>query len=95
MKEYFEQDDSTRNTFKESGEDSWLKQMERCDPNFRLLFAKKKALTSLSRKRSRSDSSTNPSSSVTPSDQKPREEKIVPYRDVRYALALQTRCVYE
>ncbi|KAB5526493.1 hypothetical protein GE09DRAFT_1151599, partial [Coniochaeta sp. 2T2.1] len=100
-KKYFEQDDYTRKDFeKESEEDSWLKEMERYDPTVRLLFAKKKASTSLSRKRSGSNSSTTPSQdtisarSMTPSDQKPREEKSAPYRNAQYPLLLQTKGSY-
>ncbi|KAM3501710.1 hypothetical protein MY11210_009301 [Beauveria gryllotalpidicola] len=52
------------------------------------LLARKKSLSSLSRKRSNSATST------TPSDQKPREEKSAPYRDVRYELLLQTKGTY-
>ncbi|KAB5572275.1 hypothetical protein GE09DRAFT_1098838 [Coniochaeta sp. 2T2.1] len=100
-KKYFEQDDYTRKDFeKESEEDTWLKEMERYDPTVRLLFAKKKASTSLSRKRSGSNSSTTPSQdtisarSMTPSDQKPREEKSAPYRNAQYPLLLQTKGSY-
>src|SRR5207253_8516574 len=81
-KKYFEQDE-----------------MERYDP-IRLLFAKKKAPTALSRKRSGSNSSTTssrdtiPASSMTPSDQKPREEKTAPYRDAKYILVLKTKAVF-
>ncbi|CAH0014442.1 unnamed protein product [Clonostachys rhizophaga] len=49
------------------------------------LLARKKSLSSLGRKRSNSTTST------TPSDQKPREEKSVPYRDPRYKALLATK----
>ncbi|KAG8415721.1 hypothetical protein J3458_009544 [Metarhizium acridum] len=52
------------------------------------LLARKKSVSSLSRKRSNSGTST------TPSDQKPREEKSAPYRDPRYELLLQTKHSY-
>jgi len=52
------------------------------------ILARKKSLSSLSRKRSNSASST------TPSDQRPREEKSAPYRDTRYELLLQTKGTY-
>ncbi|KAK5651137.1 hypothetical protein OQA88_13254 [Cercophora sp. LCS_1] len=56
-------------------------------PDFTILdhlLARKKSLSSL-RKRSISATST------TPSDQKPREEKSMPYRDVRYSLLLELK----
>ncbi|CAG9946055.1 unnamed protein product [Clonostachys rosea f. rosea IK726] len=49
------------------------------------LLARKKSLSSLGRKRSNSTTST------TPSDQKPREEKSAPYRDPRYKTLLATK----
>jgi hypothetical protein len=49
------------------------------------LLARKKSLSSLSRKRSNSATST------TPSDQKPREEKSAPYRNPQYELVLNTK----
>ncbi|KID94722.1 hypothetical protein MAJ_09312, partial [Metarhizium majus ARSEF 297] len=52
------------------------------------LLARKKSVSSLSRKRSNSGTST------TPSDQKPREEKSAPYKDPRYELLLQTKHSY-
>jgi hypothetical protein len=57
-------------------------------PTMERLLARKKSLSNLSRKRSNSATST------TPSDQKPREEKSAPYRDVRYPLLLQTKGSY-
>ncbi|OAA34236.1 hypothetical protein NOR_08578 [Metarhizium rileyi] len=88
-KKYFEQDDHSRKELEKSSEtDSWLEEMARYDPTVRLLFAKKKASTSLGSKRSGSDSST------TPSDQKPREEKSAQYRSAQYPLLLQTKGSY-
>ncbi|KHN95003.1 uncharacterized protein MAM_07230 [Metarhizium album ARSEF 1941] len=52
------------------------------------LLARKKSLPPLGRKRS------NSATSVTPSDQRPREEKSAPYRDTRYELLLQTKGTY-
>lgn len=49
------------------------------------MLARKRSLSSLSRKRS------NSASSVTPSDQRPREEKSAPYRDARYETLLGTK----
>ncbi|GAB1312001.1 hypothetical protein MFIFM68171_02211 [Madurella fahalii] len=54
----------------------------------RHLLARKKSSSTLSRKR------WNPATSATPSDQKPREEKSAPYRDMRYPLLLQTKGLY-
>ncbi|KAL7926602.1 hypothetical protein ACQKWADRAFT_318431 [Trichoderma austrokoningii] len=77
-KKYFEQDDYARRIFEKE----------------------KKPPTSLRRKRSRSSSSTTPSqdtisaSSMTPSDQKPREDKSVPYRHSKYILVLKTKGVF-
>ncbi|KAK5656226.1 hypothetical protein OQA88_4987 [Cercophora sp. LCS_1] len=94
------EDDNTRKDFEEdSEEDNWLKEMEHYDLTVRLLSAKKKEKvpTSLSRKRSRSNGSTTPSedtipaSYVTPSDQKPREERSAPHRDAKYVLVLRTK----
>ncbi|KAL2760374.1 hypothetical protein ACRALDRAFT_1073747 [Sodiomyces alcalophilus JCM 7366] len=52
------------------------------------MLARKRSSSSLSRKRS------NSGTSMTPSDQRPREEKSAPYRDNRYELVLQTKGVY-
>ncbi|RKU40529.1 hypothetical protein DL546_000368 [Coniochaeta pulveracea] len=52
------------------------------------LLARKKSPSGLSRKRSNSATSTT---STTPSDQKPREEKSAPYRDPRYKTLLETK----
>jgi hypothetical protein len=51
------------------------------------LLARKKSSSSLSRKLSGSGSAA----SVTPSDQRPREEKTAPYRDPRYRTLLETK----
>ncbi|TWU70855.1 hypothetical protein ED733_000488 [Metarhizium rileyi] len=64
-------------------EGKWPK--EYFKPAMERLLARKKSLSSLSRKRSNSGSST------TPSDQKPREEKSAPYRDQRYKTLLATK----
>ncbi|KAJ0350606.1 hypothetical protein COL154_013230, partial [Colletotrichum chrysophilum] len=56
-------------------------------PDMEHLLARKKSLSSLGRKRSGSGSAT----SVTPSDQRPREEKTAPYRDPRYRTLLETK----
>ncbi|KAK4182104.1 hypothetical protein QBC35DRAFT_468339 [Podospora australis] len=54
----------------------------------RLPLARKKSSFNLSRKRS------NPVTSTTPSDQKPREEKSAPYRDQRYETLLELKGSY-
>ncbi|PTB71093.1 hypothetical protein M440DRAFT_1406836 [Trichoderma longibrachiatum ATCC 18648] len=54
----------------------------------RLFARRKKSSSSLSRKRSNSATST------TPSDQKPREQKSLPYEDERYPLLLQIKGSY-
>ncbi|OAR00251.1 hypothetical protein LLEC1_03468 [Akanthomyces lecanii] len=64
-------------------EGRWPK--EYSEPKMEHLLARKKSLSSLSRKRSNSATST------TPSDQKPREEKSAPYRDPRYQTLLETK----
>ncbi|KAK2606301.1 hypothetical protein QQS21_003349 [Conoideocrella luteorostrata] len=62
---------------------SWPK--EYFNPVMEHLLARKKSLSSLSRKRS------NSAASSTPSDQRPREEKSAPYRDQRYETLLETK----
>ncbi len=54
------------------------------------LLARKRSSSALGRKRSEAGSAAPPSS-VTPSDQKPREEKSAPYRDPRYKTLLATK----
>jgi hypothetical protein len=55
-------------------------------PDMERALARKRSLISLGRKRSSSTSST-----TTPSDQRPREEKSAPYRDPRYKALLATK----
>jgi hypothetical protein len=62
------------------------------DNTMNQLFATKKPTASLRRKRSESSSLT--ASSITPSDQRSREEKSAPYRDARYETLLETKGVY-
>ncbi|KAK3398746.1 hypothetical protein B0T20DRAFT_411910 [Sordaria brevicollis] len=107
-KTYFKQDDYTRKHFeKEPEEDRWLKEMDpatrllfdRYDPAARLLFVKRKVPAILNRKRSRSNSSTStsmppPSITMTPSDQRPREEKSAPYRGAQYPSVLRVMGSY-
>lgn len=63
---------------------------EYCDPSpMERLLARKNSTPSLRRKRSELGLSTP--SSVTPSDQRPREEKSAPYRNPQYELVLNTK----
>jgi hypothetical protein len=59
------------------------------NPTVRHLLARKKSTSSLRRKRSDSELATEASN--TPSDQKSREAKSAPYRDVRYSVVLATK----
>ncbi|KAK4200453.1 hypothetical protein QBC40DRAFT_279974 [Triangularia verruculosa] len=68
-------------------EHDWPEETSETDLTMDRLLARKKYSPSL-RKRSLSATST------TPSDQKPREEKSAPYRDVRYPLLLETKGSY-
>ncbi|KAF2868808.1 hypothetical protein BDV95DRAFT_123985 [Massariosphaeria phaeospora] len=56
------------------------------------LLARKKSKPSLRRKRSESGSLA--ARSATPSDQKPRYEKIAPYRDARFEAELETNGIF-
>ncbi|ROT38963.1 hypothetical protein SODALDRAFT_294130 [Sodiomyces alkalinus F11] len=67
-------------------EEQWPQ--EYIDLGMEHMLARKRSLRSLSRKRS------NSASSMTPSDQRPREEKSAPYRDNRYDILLETKGVY-
>ncbi|KAF2258065.1 hypothetical protein CC78DRAFT_556724 [Lojkania enalia] len=58
----------------------------------RYLLVRRKSTPSLRRKRLELGSLT--ASSTTPSDQKPREEKSVPYQDPRYRTLLKTKGSY-
>ncbi|OAA34219.1 hypothetical protein NOR_08620 [Metarhizium rileyi] len=55
------------------------------EPKMEHFLTRKKSMSSLSRKRSSSGTS------VTPSDQKPREEKSTPYRHQRYEIELVSK----
>ncbi|EQL02165.1 hypothetical protein OCS_02133 [Ophiocordyceps sinensis CO18] len=55
------------------------------------MLSRKKSSASLS---SRKRAATGSPSAVTPSDQRPREEKSAPYRNVRYELLLRTKGTY-
>ncbi|OAQ58106.1 reverse transcriptase [Pochonia chlamydosporia 170] len=63
------------------------------DRNMDRVLARKKSASSL-RGRSRKRSQPGSASSVTPSDQKPREEKSARYRDVRYKEELKDNKSY-
>ena len=87
-KEYFEQDDQTREDFnKDFEKDSWFEKY--WVPNMDRPLPKKKSASSLRRVQSESGSAAP--SSTTPSDQKPREEKSAPYRETRYETLLATK----
>ena len=87
-KEYFEQDDQTREDFdKDFEKDSWFEKY--WIPNMDRPLPKKKSASSIRRVQSESGSAAP--SSTTPSDQKPREEKSAPYRETRYETLLATK----
>ncbi|KAK4149055.1 hypothetical protein C8A00DRAFT_19220 [Chaetomidium leptoderma] len=67
-------------------ERNWPEETSETDFTMDRLFARKKSSSNLSRKRS--------NSSMTPSDQKPREEKSAPYRDQRYETLLEVKGSY-
>ncbi|KND86107.1 hypothetical protein TOPH_09269 [Tolypocladium ophioglossoides CBS 100239] len=69
-------------------EQDWLEETLEMDFTMDRLLARKKSSSNLSRKRS------NPATSTTPSDQKPREEKSAPYRDQRYETLLEVKGSY-
>lgn len=70
----------------------WVRQgnwpQEYFDVDVESFFARKKSSSNLSRKRSKS------ATTITPSDQKPRDEKSTPYKDSRYPLLLETKGSY-
>ncbi|AEO58603.1 hypothetical protein MYCTH_2306056 [Thermothelomyces thermophilus ATCC 42464] len=71
-------------------EKDWPEETSKTDFTMdRLPLARKKSSSNLSRKRSNSTTSW-----TTPSDQKPREEKSVPYRDQRYKTLLEVKGSY-
>jgi hypothetical protein len=87
-KEYFEQDDQTRDYLKRDIEaESWCKKY--WQPDMSHLLARKKSATSLARKKS--DVSSVTPSSTTPSDEKPREAKSAPYLRTSYATILASK----
>lgn len=69
-------------------EGCWPPEYFESSPNIDHLRARKKSNSSLDRKRS------NPASSITPSDQKLREEKSASYQDPRYDVELETKGVF-
>jgi hypothetical protein len=84
-REYFRQDDQAREDFRKDFEkDSWYEKYWVPEMNMNHLLAKNKSSSSL-----RGASSAAPSS-ITPSDQKPREVKSKPYQDARYEALLAT-----
>ncbi|KAL2190368.1 hypothetical protein L209DRAFT_750445 [Thermothelomyces heterothallicus CBS 203.75] len=70
-------------------EQDWLEETSRMDFTMgHLPLARKKSSPNLTRKRS------NSAISMTPSDQKPREEKSAPYRDQRYETLVEVKGSY-
>ncbi|PTB64822.1 hypothetical protein BBK36DRAFT_1177550 [Trichoderma citrinoviride] len=65
--------------------DRWPSKLFEPEPDMEHLLARRKSSSSSARKRSSS------ASSITPSDQKPREEKSAQYRDSRYETLLATK----
>jgi hypothetical protein len=87
-KEYFKQDNRAREDFKKGfQDDSWYERY--WIPNMNHLLAKKKSSSSLRGKQSEAGSATP--SSTTPSDQKPREAKSIPYTRPSYETVLATK----
>jgi hypothetical protein len=87
-KEYFELDNRAREDFKKDFEkDSWYEKY--WIPEMNHLLAKKKSSSSLRAKQSEAGSATP--SSTTPSDQKPREIKSIPYTRPSYETVLATK----
>ncbi|KAK3343184.1 hypothetical protein B0H65DRAFT_242504 [Neurospora tetraspora] len=98
-KKYFEQDDYTRNHFEKELDPTTRLQMllfERYDPAARRLFVKKASLSVelLDPDRLRLTSMPPPSTIMTPSDQRPREEKSAPYWSVQYQFVLEAMGSY-
>jgi hypothetical protein len=69
----------------------WPKEYFEQGSNISHILARKKSTSSLRRKRSESSSLA---SSTTPSDQKPKEEKIAQYRNPRYKIVVETKGSY-
>ena len=82
--EYFNQDDQTRKDFEKYNGIPWVTEI-----GLNHLLARKKSSSSLRGKQSEA-SSTAPSS-ATPSDQKPREAKSIPYTRPSYETILATK----
>jgi hypothetical protein len=89
-REYFEQDGQAREDFRKDCEkDSWYEKYWVPEMNMNHLLAKKKSSSSL-RSKQLEVSSIIPSS-TTPSDQKPREAKSIPYTRPSYETVLATK----
>lgn len=69
-------------------EGCWPPEIFQASPNMDHLRARKTSNSSLGRKKS------NPASSITPSDQRSREEKSASYQDPRYEMELETKGVF-
>lgn len=68
--------------------EDWPEETSKTNFTMDLPLARKKSSSNLSLKRS------NSATSMTPSDQKPREEKSAPYRDQRYETLLEVKGSY-
>lgn len=74
-----------------ASEGHWPRQYTEPTLDMERMVSRKKSSASLS---SRKRAATGSPSAVTPSDQRPREEKSAPYRDARYELLLRTKGTY-
>ncbi|KAF2871234.1 hypothetical protein BDV95DRAFT_573569 [Massariosphaeria phaeospora] len=72
-------------------EQTWPKDYFEPEDTMNHLLARRKSTPSLRRKRSEGSLAA---SSITPSDQKPREEKSAPYTTARYEILLETKGSY-
>jgi hypothetical protein len=84
--EYFKQDDRSKKDFEK---DSWFEKNWEEENNMSHPLARKKSASSLCGKQPEPGSVTL--SATTPSDQKPREEKIADYKHGRYETLLATK----
>lgn len=83
---FFKQNSQTK---KDLERDSWYEEYIKPYTEMSHLLARKRSDTSLRRKKSESGNTTP--GTTTQSDEKPREAKSAPYRDVRYPVFLATK----
>lgn len=86
-KDHFEPNDQTLEYFNRDSEKSWMEKYWM--PEMEHLLARKKSSSSLRHEQPKASSSAP--SPTTPSDQKPMEQKTIPYIDVRYETLLATK----